>query len=111
MINVVVQVDKPYAKKPPLAVGLFVTVDIEGRTLPKAAIIPRSALHQDDTVWVVDEDDRLHFRKIDVALLQGDKAIVQDGLEDGERLVITPLKAVTDGMAVQTVDSKESDRI
>ncbi len=102
MINVVVRVEKPYAKKPPLAVGLFVTVDIKGRTLPKAAIIPRSALHQDDTVWVVDKDDRIHFRKVDVALLQGDEAIVRDGLEDGERLVITPLRAVTDGMAVRT---------
>lgn len=110
MINVVVRVEKPYAKKPPLAVGLFVTVDIEGRTLPKAAIIPRSALHQGDTVWVVDKDDRIRFRKVDVALLQGDEAIVRDGLEDGERLVITPLKVVTDGMAVQTVDSKESDQ-
>ncbi|MBW1774370.1 MAG: efflux RND transporter periplasmic adaptor subunit, partial [Deltaproteobacteria bacterium] len=102
MINVVVRVEKPYAKKPPLAVGLFVTVDIEGRTLPKAAIIPRSALHQGDTVWVVDKDDRIRFRKVDVALLQGDEAIVQDGIEDRERLVITPLKAVTDGMAVRT---------
>jgi RND family efflux transporter MFP subunit len=108
MINVVVQVEKPYAKKPPLAVGLFVTIDIEGRTLSKAAIIPRSALHQGDTVWVVDKDDRIRFRKVDVALLQGDEAVVHDGLEDGERLVITPLKAVTDGMAVQTLDLKES---
>lgn len=111
MINIVVRVEKPYAKKPPLAVGLFVTVDIEGRTLPRAAIIPRSALHQDDTVWVVDKDDRLHFRKIDVALFQGDKAIVRDGLEDGERLVITPLKAVTDGMAVRTGYLKESNHL
>ena len=102
MINVVVQVEKPYAKKPPLAVGLFVTIDIEGRTLHKAAIIPRSALHQDNTVWVVDKDDRIRFRKVAVALLQGDEAIIMDGLEDGERLVITPLKAVTDGMAVRT---------
>ncbi|PXF56214.1 MAG: hypothetical protein C4B58_14280 [Deltaproteobacteria bacterium] len=102
MINVVVQVEKPYAKKPPLAVGLFVTVDIEGCTLPKAAIISRSALHQGDTVWIVDKDNRIRFRKVDVALFQGDEAIVRDGIEDGERLVITPLKAVTDGMAVRT---------
>jgi hypothetical protein len=39
---------------------------------------------------------------VDVALLQGDEAIVMDGLEGGERLVITPLKAVTDGMALRT---------
>ncbi|MEA3385036.1 MAG: efflux RND transporter periplasmic adaptor subunit [Thermodesulfobacteriota bacterium] len=102
MINVVVRVEKPYAQKPPLAVGLFVTVDIEGRVLPKVAIIPRSVLHRGDTVWIVDKDDRIRFRKVDVALLQGDEAIVRDGIEDGERLVITPLRAVTDGMAVRT---------
>ena len=110
MINVVVRVEKPYAKKPPLAVGLFVTVDIEGRTLPKAAVIPRSALHQGDVVWVVDSDGRLHFRKVDVARVQGDEVMVQHGLENGEMVAVTTLEAVTDGMAVRTGADKEENR-
>jgi len=110
MINVVVRVEKPYAKKPPLPVGLFVTVDLEGHTLPNAAIIPRSALHQGDVVWVVDNDGRLHFRKVDVARVQGDDVMVQDGLKDGERVVTTPLKAVTNGMAVRIGEVKETNR-
>ena len=65
MINVVVRVNKPYAKKPPLALGLFVTVRIEGCTLPHAALIPRSALRQGNMVWVVDKNNRLHFRKVE----------------------------------------------
>ena len=101
MINVVVQVEKPYARKPPLAIGLFVSVDIQGRSLPEAALIPRSALHKGDMVWVVGEDGRLRFRRVDVARIHGDEVIVRSGLEDGEMLVITPLKAVTDGMAVR----------
>ena len=103
MINVVIRVEKPYAKKPPLPAGLFVTVEIEGHTLPNAAIVPRSALHQGDVVWVVDNDGRLHFRNVDVARVQGDEVMVQAGLKDGEMLVVTPLEAVTDGMAVRTV--------
>lgn len=110
MINVVVRVEKPYAKKPPLPVGLFVLVEIEGRTLPDAAVIPRSALHQDDEVWIVDNNDRLHFREVDVARVQGDEVMVQGGLKDGEIVVITTLEAVTDGMAVRTVPVKETDR-
>jgi RND family efflux transporter MFP subunit len=110
MIDVVVRVEKPYAKKPPLAVGLFVTVDIEGRSLSNAAIIPRSALHEDDIVWVVDESSRLRFRKVDVARVYGDEAVVRAGLEDGERVVITPLKAVTNGMSVRIGEVKGSDR-
>jgi RND family efflux transporter MFP subunit len=109
MINVVVRVERPYSKRPPLAVGLFVTTDIEGRTLPNAAVIPRSALHEDDMVWVVDNDNRLHLREVDVARVQGDEAIVQAGLEDGEKVVLTQLKAVTDGMVVRTAPVVKED--
>jgi RND family efflux transporter MFP subunit len=110
MINVVVRVEKPYAKMPPLPVGLYVTVDIQGRTLPHAAVIPRAALHQDNVVWVVDTDGRLHFRNVDVARVQGDEVMVQAGLEKGEMVVITLLKAVTNGMAVRTEWIKEENQ-
>jgi RND family efflux transporter MFP subunit len=110
MIPVVVRIDKPYAKKPPLPVGLFVTVDIEGRSLPNAAIIPRSALHQEDVVWVVDTAGRLRFRQVDVSRIQDDEVIVKAGLKEGDRVAVTPLKAVTDGMAVRAVEDKEGNR-
>jgi RND family efflux transporter MFP subunit len=103
MINVVVRVDKPYAKKPPLAFGLFVSVHIEGRRLPNATFIPRAALRQGDVVWVVNDEGRLQFRQVKVARIQGSEVIVEGGLADGETVVITPLKAVTDGMAVRVV--------
>jgi RND family efflux transporter MFP subunit len=104
MIHVVVQVDKPYARKPPLVFGLFVTVEIEGRKIENAAIIPRGALRQGNVVWVVDQDNRLRFREVEVARIQGDEVLVTKGLQDKEPVVTTPLKAVTDGMAVRVVD-------
>lgn len=110
MLNVVVRVERPYAKKPPLAAGLFVSVEIEGRALARAAVLPRFSLHPDDTVWVVDENQRLRFRKVEVARVHGDEAVIQDGLKDGDRVVVTPLKAVTDGMAVRIGEMKEADR-
>ena len=106
MINVVVAVDDPYAKKPPLIVGLFVSVEIQGRPLPDSAVIPRSALRQDNVVWVVDQENRLVFRKVDVARTQGDEVLVQAGLQQGERIVVSPLEAATNGMSVKiTKDS------
>jgi len=101
MINVVVRVNKPYAKKPPLALGLFVTVNIEGRTLTHAALMPRSALRQGNMVWVVDKNNRLNFRKVEIARFQGDNILIISGLEGGESVVVTILKAVTDGMVVR----------
>jgi RND family efflux transporter MFP subunit len=103
MINVVVRVEQPYAKKPPLVFGLFVEVKIEGRMIPNGAVIPRAGLHQGDIVWIVGEDSRLQFRQVEVGRIQGDEVVITGGLEDGERLVITPLKAVTDGMTVRVV--------
>jgi RND family efflux transporter MFP subunit len=101
-INVVVRVKDPYAKKPPLAMGLFVTVDIEGRTLPNAALIPRAALREGNLVLVVENGDRLRFREVEVGRVQGNEALVTAGLDNGDRIVITPLKVVSDGMAVRT---------
>jgi len=80
-----------------------VVVHIEGREIAEGAVIPRAALHQGDIVWVVSEDSRLQFRQVEVGRIQGDEVLVTGGLDDGERLVITPLKAVTDGMTVRLV--------
>jgi RND family efflux transporter MFP subunit len=106
MINVVIRVEKPYQRKPPLAPGLFVTVEIEGRVLQEAAIIPRSALHQGNVVWVVDDEGRLHFRKVKVARFSGEGVITNKGLRDGDRIVISPIKAVTSGMKVRIALTK-----
>ena len=103
MVDVVVRVKKPYARKPPLAIGLFVTVYIEGRTLPDAAVIPRIGLRQGAVVWLVDQGGRLRFRKVQVAYTEGEDVMIESGLQDGELVVISTLKTVTDGMAVRNV--------
>ena len=109
MITVVVRVEKPYAMRPPLAIGLFVAVDIKGRILSEAVVVPRAALHQGNIVWVVNDEGILKFRAVKVARYQGDGILIESGLSNGEMVVISPLKAVTDGMIVRTVPAKESN--
>ena len=110
MINVVIRVDKPYETMPPLAAGLFVTVEIEGRTLENAAMIPRAALRDENVVWVVDKEGQLTFRTVAVARLTPNAAILEAGLKDGEMVVISSLKAVTDGMKVRIRPTPEGDK-
>ena len=83
------------------------TVDIEGRVLPDAAVIPRAALHQGDIVWTVDNEGILHFRTVRVARYQGEEVVVESGIEDGEMIVFSTLKAPTDGMTVRAFLEKE----
>jgi RND family efflux transporter MFP subunit len=110
MINVVMRVEKPYETKPPLAAGLFVAVDIQGRTIENAAVIPRAALRANNVVWVVDEIGQLKFRKVKVSRMTPNSAILQAGLKNGEMVVISSLKVATDGMKVRfSVTAKESE--
>jgi RND family efflux transporter MFP subunit len=101
LVGVVVEVAKPYAKLPPLAVGMFVKVEIKGMSLDSATILPRTALHQGNLVWLVDDQGRLRFTKVKVARLQGAQALLSPGLPNGAKVVTSPLKAVSDGMAVR----------
>jgi RND family efflux transporter MFP subunit len=110
MVRVVVRVHRPYATKPPLAMGLFVTVEIKGHDIPDMAIIPRSALHQGNVAWVVDPDGKLHYRKVKVARIDGEQVQISSGLEDREQVVVSPLKTVTDGMEVRPLPMKEENR-
>jgi len=106
MHNVVVQVEKPYASLPPLAAGQFVEIEIYGRTIDYATVIPRTALREGQIVWVVNpEESRLYFRKVDVARPNHDGLVIEDGLSNNEMVVISPLKAVSDGMKVRFVES------
>jgi len=106
MIHAVARVENPYARgdgsdRPPLAVGLFVRAEIEGRVVDDAVKLPRSALRGHDEVVVVEADDRLRSRQV-VVLQRGDEQVlVQGGIRPGERVVTSPLPLRIDGMSVR----------
>ena len=106
MVDVVIRIEKPYATRPPLAAGLFVTVEIQGRTLENAAVIPREALRDDNTVWVVDNTGQLTFRNVEVARMSTTSAILKSGIANGDMVVVSTLKAVTDGMRVRIIKDR-----
>jgi hypothetical protein len=69
--------------------------------LENVAMIPRSALRGNNVVWVVDKNGQLKFRTVTVARLTPNAVLLDGGLNDGEMVVISSLKAVTDGMKVR----------
>lgn len=88
---------------PLLPVGLFVQADIRGRNVEDVIRLPRSAMRDDNQVLVVDPDNRLRFRQVSLLRLEHDDILVSSGLEDGERVCISPLQTVVDGMHVNPV--------
>lgn len=108
MLPLVVRVDDPYGRRsgagedgPPLMVGLFVDATIEGVTRDGLFIVPRSALRQGDEVLVIDAEDRLRFRPVEVLRRDGDHVVLSHGLEAGERVCVSPLDVAVDGMKVR----------
>jgi hypothetical protein len=89
---------------------LFVTVEIAGHTIEDAAVIPRAALRENNTVWVVDDSGRLTFRTVEVARLETNQVILRSGLADGENVVTSGLRAVTNGMQVRMVPLDEDQK-
>ena len=110
MLGVVVRIDDPYARgedpsRPPLPIGLFVEASIEGRRVENVVELPRSALRRGDELLVVDDDDRLRVRRVEVLRSERDRSWIRAGLERGDRVVTTPLEVVTEGMKVRTTEA------
>lgn len=112
MLGLFARVQDPFAREPGgnptvLPMGLFVEAEIAGRDATRAAVVPRTALHEEDEdaeVLVVEGDGTLRFRPVDVLARRGDEAVIGSGLEDGDRLVVSPLETPVDGMTVRVAD-------
>ncbi len=108
MATLVVTVKDPYRQTgtdsgPVLAQGLFVELDIEGATLDRVMKIPRQALRTGDVIWLANPENRLATRKVDVIRRERDQVIIPDVIAPGERLILTSLPGVADGMLLRPV--------
>jgi RND family efflux transporter MFP subunit len=111
MITAVVRVDNDSeSSHPPLPIGLFVTAVIKGKIVSDIFSLPRAALRNQNQVFVVDKDNRLRFRPVEVMRFEKDNVIISAGLEDGETVNVSPIQTVIDGMQVEPIfpDSGES---
>ena len=113
MVHAIAQVEDPYApgrdaRRPPLAVGMFVEAEIDGRRVSNIVRLPRTALRGDSRVLVVDSTNRLYYREVDIFRLDRDQALVRGGLEPGDRVCVSNIEAAVNGMKVRVGESERS---
>ena len=107
MVHLIVEVQEPYRLgRAPLTVGRFVRGEVQGRRLQGVVPLPRHALREGDTVWVVEEGSRLGVRKVNVARVTGATVFLSEGLSDGDRVIVSRLDAVTDGMVIRVAEDE-----
>ncbi len=115
-IDVIVRVPNPFSREvppegaggtPPLLIGKFVEVAIEGIASEAYYRVPRAALRPGNEVWVVRGDGAIHIASVRVLQRANDEAYVV-GVFENEQLVVTGgLQYATEGMMVQF----EADRV
>jgi RND family efflux transporter MFP subunit len=113
LLYAIAEVIDPYGanvsdKGMPLAVGLFVDAEIEGRELADAISIPSSGLRAGDVVFLVSPDGRLQVREVDVIHADPKRVIVGSGLTPGERVVTSAIRNPIEGMALSTLTESGS---
>ncbi len=101
LARLLITVPGPVRKNDRLLLGSRVIVRIPGRELVACFRIGRDFVGPDNTVFLADADNRLEIRSLTPVFQDRHWLYVQDGLQDGERLIVSPLAAPVDGMLLQ----------
>ncbi|MFP4156738.1 MAG: efflux RND transporter periplasmic adaptor subunit [Opitutales bacterium] len=103
LAKVVVEVEDPLSRseasagKAPLLIGEFLEVRITGKTLKDVARMPIDYLRKNDTIWVMNQADKLEIRRPEILFKDARYAYLRSGLEGGERIITSSLSRVTEG--------------
>lgn len=114
MSRILVEVTDPLGlkassqRRPPLLIGEYVRVEIQGRKLDGVFQIPRTALRDNSSVWIAGENQTLKIRKVRPIWRDADVVLLKEGLKPGERLIVSDLPGVVEGMSV-SVDALKSE--
>jgi len=112
-IDVVVRVEDPFrpgrpanartetspVAAPPLLVGQYVTVEVQGRAGPYQ-VIPRRALRPDDEVWAV-ADSLVRIVPVEVLQQARDSVFIVGGFSGDDRVIVSGVSVATEGMKVR----------
>lgn len=115
LTHVVAEVKDPYTRdpgqptRPPLQPGMFVQASIEGLPLPEAIAIPRHALREGNTVLVADQADTLQRREVTVASADTQTAILEAGLQPGDRVIVSPMDYAIPGTPLNITTLQTND--
>jgi membrane fusion protein (multidrug efflux system) len=87
--------------------GMFVRAVIDEGTDDHAMLVPEEGVTHDRngqaTVLIVGKDDKVSQKTVSASRTLGDSWVVEGGLQDGDRVVVTGVQRVKAGMPVRAV--------
>jgi multidrug efflux pump subunit AcrA (membrane-fusion protein) len=109
-LGVVIAVNNPYAgvvpgKRPPLLKGMYTSVELYAPAR-EMMVIPRKAIHQ-GRIYVANSANELEIREVKVLHRQGRLVILEAGVDEGERIIITDVIPVIEGLPLKPIQAEE----
>jgi membrane fusion protein (multidrug efflux system) len=92
--------------------GQFVKVRILGSVRTSVILVPQSAVQQGPNgpiVFVVGADNKVEIRPIHATTWRGSQWSIEDGLVEGERVIVAGFHMIAPGEPVKTIPFNQSD--
>ena len=101
-LTVVAVIDHPLdmarpGERPPLYRNTFVEVDLWPAAMKDQLVVPRTAVHGNQ-VYLLDANNRLKLQKVSISFAMDNYAVINQGLNPGDRIVTSDMVAAVAGM-------------
>ena len=106
MARLLLNIDNPLGEPGdlPLLLGSFVDVAVAAQPIDDAIRLPRVALRNGRNVYVMNDQDLLEIRDVQIAWTGPDAVLITGGLEPDERVVISRIATPVPNMLLRTAE-------
>ena len=105
MARILVRIENPLGKPGdlPLLLGSFVDVEVGAQPIDDAIRVPRVALRNGRNVYVMNDQNELEIREVQIAWTEPDAVLITSGLEANERVVTSRIPTPVPNMLLRTL--------
>ncbi len=104
VLYAVAQIPDPYGlrqdRQAPLRIGAYVEAHIQGISRDGVIVLPRYSVRNNE-VWIIDAEQTLRRRSVEILRTDHDSVYVVSGLEGGDLVCLTPLAEFLPGTPVR----------
>jgi len=101
LMTVVIEVDQPYQHSPALLNGLYVDVELTGKTVDDVFLIERHWLRNETHLWVL-SDGKLRIREAEVLHHGKEGSYVRATLNKEDQIITSNIEVPVDGLTLRT---------
>jgi len=93
----------------PLRFGSYVKAKILGINIEQASTVPQY-LVINDQVALLDSESKLHYAAVNIIRQEGGNVVINKGLIDGDKLIVSSLDYPVEGMKLALINNKQEEQ-